>query len=395
MDIIKIRQEFPILGDGLIYLDSAATAQKPESVLGAMDTYYREANANVHRGMHGLAEKATVAYETARKTVADFIGAKSHEVIFTKNCTEAINLVSRCWGVNFRPGDSVVLSIMEHHSNVIPWLQLKEWIGIDIGWTDINDDGSLKTEELDALLAKGNVRLVSITGLSNVLGTGPNLKEVIAKAHDAGAKVLIDAAQLIVHERIDVRDLDADFVVFSGHKLYGPTGIGVLYAKRELLEAMPPFLGGGMMIDKVTTDDYTCADIPAKFEAGTPPIAEAVGLKAAIDWLTQFDAMEVKAHEDMLIRSALDALNTVGGLRILGAPKTGCISFVIEGIHPHDLTDIIGKNGICMRAGHHCTQPLHTRLGVNASTRLSVGIYTTEHDIASVPGAIEKARKLL
>ncbi len=407
-----IRRQFPLLTSGsFAYLDSAASAQKPQAVLDAMDRFYREDNANVHRGMHVLAEQATTAYEDARSTVSRFIGADAHEIIFTKNCTEAINLVAGSWGkANLKTGDSVALSILEHHSNIVPWLQRKEESGVEVLWFDIHDDGTVNMEELRSLLARGHVKLVAITGLSNVLGTKPSLQEMIALAHAAGAKVLVDAAQLIAHERIDVRALDCDFLAFSGHKLYGPTGIGVLYGKQQLLNDMPPFLGGGMMIGTVHKDRFTCAQPPAKFEAGTPPIAEAVGLAAAIDWLSQFDWEEISRHEASLMHHAIDELTTIEGLRILAylpagqaGPlstihyplRSGCLSFTIEGIHPHDLTDIIGTQGICLRAGHHCTQPLHKRLGVGASTRLSVGIYNMDEDIDRTVEAIRKAQRTL
>lgn len=386
LDIAQIRQEFPMLRSGeLIYLDSAATAQKPQCVLDAMGRFLKEDNANVHRGMHGLAERATVAYENARSTVATFIGSAPYEIIFTKNCTESINLVAKSWGKkNLKQGDVVLLSILEHHSNIIPWLQLKEEIGIDVQWFDGDPD-----------IIDERVKLVSVTGLSNVLGVRLPIESIIQKAHAVGAKVLVDAAQLVVHEQIDVQKIDCDFLTFSGHKLYGPTGIGVLYAKRELLEAMPPFLGGGMMIGSVTTDGYTSADIPQKFEAGTPPITEAVGLGAAIDWFSQFDWDDIEQHEQQLINQATKQLSTINGLTILSYPPhpnpnpIGCLSFTTEGIHPHDLTEALGKKNICLRAGHHCAQPLHNALGVSASTRLSIGIYNTQEDIATAANILK------
>ncbi|MAE68516.1 MAG: SufS family cysteine desulfurase [Candidatus Peribacteraceae bacterium] len=387
----EIRRQFPIFrSEEIIYLDSAATAQKPQIVLDAIDRFYKEENANVHRGMHILAEKATESFEGARETVANFLGADLHETVFTHGCTESINLVAMSWGrSNLKKGDTVALSILEHHSNIVPWLQLKEEIGINVQWIDIDDDGSLMIDNFDG------VQLVAITGCSNVLGVKPDLKLIIDTAHAAGAKVVVDAAQLVVHEKIDVKELDCDFLTFSGHKLYGPTGIGVLYGKRELLESMPPFLGGGMMIGEVKKDSFTSAEIPNKFEAGTPPIAQAVGLKAALDWLSQFEWKYIQTHEDDLIRAAIETLNTIEGLHILGKPQVGCVSFTIEGIHPHDLTEIIGRKGVCMRAGHHCAQPLHERLGINASTRLSVGIYNTKEDIARAKEEIEKAISIL
>lgn len=389
LNIATIRREFPLLASGeVIYLDSAATTQKPEIVLQAMDAYYRNHNANPHRGMHALAEAATVAYEDARTTVASFIGAKPYEVVCTKNCTEAINLVAQSWGKQLQKGDTVLLSMLEHHSNIVPWLQLKELIGINIEWIGIDDNGLLKMDDLDCFLETNTVKLVSVTGLSNVLGTRTPLEDIAQKAHAAGAKVLVDAAQLVAHAPIDVQKLNCDFLTFSGHKLYGPTGIGALYAKHDLLQKMPPFLGGGMMIGEVTTDTFTAADAPTKFEAGTPPVAEAVGLAAAIDWMNRFAWEDISRHEEDVLRYALSALQSMDGVHVLGAPDTACISFTVDNVHPHDLTEIIGRNGVCMRAGHHCAQPLHTALGVGASTRLSLGIYNTKEDIDTAVDAM-------
>ncbi|MBI3332316.1 SufS family cysteine desulfurase [Candidatus Peregrinibacteria bacterium] len=390
----RIRSEFPILEERidshpLIYFDSAATAQKPQMVLDAMRSYFEHDNANAHRGMHVLAERATVAFEDARKAVQKFLHAKrAEEIIFTKNCTEAINLVARCFGSTLTEGDTVVLSLLEHHSNIIPWLQLMEERGVELRWIDIDEEGRLRLDQLDQYLAEGTVKLIAITAQSNVLGVRPPLKEIIKRAHAAGAKVCIDAAQSIAHEKTDVQEFDCDFLAFSGHKLYGPTGIGVLYGKKELLETMPPFLGGGMMIRDVHTDHFLAADLPQKFEAGSQPIAEAVGLRAAIKWLAQFSWQDIAAHDRLLLETAFASLKKVPGLTILGPQKiaddiAGCISFAIEGIHPHDLTDILGKKGICLRAGHHCTQPLHRKLGIVASTRMSFGIYNTLDEIAS------------
>ncbi len=405
-DPSSIRRQFPILdqtidGHPLIYLDSAATAQKPRAVLEAMQQFYEHDNGNAHRGMHVLAERATIAYEHARQTVKKFLNAKhAHEILFTKNATEAINLVARSWGSTLQSGDVIVLSIVEHHSNIVPWLQLKEQKGIELRWIDIDNEGQLKLEQLDEFLSEGNVKLVSITGLSNVLGVCPPLEKIIAKAHAAKAKVLIDAAQLVAHHSIDVQKLDVDFLAFSGHKLYGPTGIGVLYAKEELLDAMPPFLGGGTMINEVMTEYFTPADLPAKFEAGTQPMAEAVGLSAAIDWLTQYKWKDIEAHEKTLIETAHKELSAIQGLTILGPKnphdRSGCISFTIDGIHPHDLTEILGKQGICLRAGHHCTQPLHRKLDITASSRLSIAIHSTSEEIqttsASTSDCISRMR---
>jgi cysteine desulfurase/selenocysteine lyase len=397
LNITNIRQQFPILAKkDCIYLDNAATSQKPEVVINSMNAYYETINANVHRGMHELAEKATVAFEDCRKTVATFIGCKPHEIIFTKGTTESINLVAKSWGkANLKKEDTVVLTILEHHSNIVPWQQLQQDIGFTITWIDIDENGNLKLEELDNALATGNVKLVSVTGQSNVLGECPDLEIIAKKAHEAGALVCVDAAQMVAHKKVDITKLDCDFLAFSSHKIYGPTGIGVLYAKRELLEGMPPFLGGGMMIQEVTTEGFTSAEIPAKFEAGTPPIAESVGLHVAIDWLTKFSWDDIALHDKELCTYAIEKLSTIEGLSILGTPTECIISFTIDDVHPHDLTEIIGRNGVSMRAGHHCAQPLHDRLGINASTRLSIGIYNTLEDIDTAVTEIKNAIQVL
>jgi cysteine desulfurase/selenocysteine lyase len=402
LDTAAIRRQFPILGQSiegkrLVYLDSAATAHKPTAVIHRMTKFYEEENGNVHRAMHPLSERATIAYENARTTVKKFLNAaKSEEIIFTKSCTEAINLIAHSWGEkNLKKGDVILLSMLEHHSNVIPWMQLAEKIGIEIQWIDIDDHGALKLDQLDEHLASKKVKLVAITAQSNVLGTRPDLKTIIKRAHAAKALVLVDAAQAITHHQIDVRDLDCDFLAFSGHKLYGPTGIGVLYAKKTILEAMPPFLGGGMMIRDVDQHGFTVADVPARFEAGTPPAAEAVGLAAAINWLTTFSWKDIETHEHALITEVINQLSSVQGIKILGSsdPKniSGCVSFVIDGVHPHDLTEVLGREGICLRAGHHCAQPLHRRLGVVASARVSVGIYNALDELSSLRAAINNA----
>ena len=396
-DSSNIRQEFPILcSKECFYLDYAATMQKPLSVMSAVDSYYKNDNANVHRGMHTLAERATNALEDARKSVAKFISSAPYEIVFTKNATEALNLIAKSWGhQNLTERDSIVLTVLEHHSNIVPWLQLQQDIGFTIHWVDIREDGTLNMNQLDEYLASETVRLVSLTGQSNVLGVCPPLREIIQKCHAVGTFCAVDAAQLIAHQQVNVAELDCDFLVFSGHKVYGPTGIGVLYAKKEHLESMPPFLGGGMMIQEVTMTEFTPAEIPAKFEAGTPPIAQAVGLKAAIDWLSQYEWKDILKHEEMLMAYAIEKLHTIEGLTILGQPSdtlpSGCISFIVHNIHPHDLTEIIGRNGVSMRAGHHCAQPLHDRLEINASTRLSLAIYNTKEDIDHAVEEILKA----
>lgn len=405
-DINVIRKQFPILSrrigeHALAYLDNAATTQKPLCVIDALTNFYRSNNANVNRGVHPLAEETTVAYDDARRSVSAFVGATSpHEIIFTRNATEAINLVARSWGeTNLKQGDAVILSVMEHHSNIVPWLQLKAKIGIQIVWIGIDAEGNLSMPELKKALKNRSVKLVSLTGLSNVLGTRPPLEEIIKLTHAAGGKILIDAAQLIAHTRINVQSMDIDFLAFSGHKIYGPMGIGVLYGKGELLRSMPPFLGGGDMIQNVTQDKFSVAELPRKFEAGTPSVADAIGLRAAIEWMEATGVKAMADHERSLITHASQLLSQINGIRILGPsdPKnrTACISFVVDGVHPHDLTDVLGRQGICLRAGHHCTQPLHRHFQIPASTRLSVAVYNTKEEIERCVTSIEKARKLL
>ncbi len=397
LDSTNIRQEFPILAQNEeIYLDSAATAQKPNSVINSMNSFYKEHNANVHRGMHELTETATVLYENARKTVAEFLGCKPYEIVFTKNCTEALNLVARSWAkANLQKGETIALSILEHHSNIVPWQQIAEEVGCNIAWIDIDDTGNIAMDSLEEILQKHSVTLISITGQSNVTGACPPLKDVVEKAHAAGALCCVDAAQLVAHKSIDITNIDCDFLSFSGHKLYGPTGIGVLYAKKELLQGMPPFLGGGMMIKEVTKEGFRPTEIPAKFEAGTPPIVEAIGLAEAIHWISQYDWNDIETHDKELCTYTLEKLQEIEGVRTIGTPRESIISFTIEGVHPHDLTEIMGRNGVHMRAGHHCAQPLHDHLGITASTRLSIGIYTTKEDIDAAINVLRTALQTL
>lgn len=401
IDSSAIRRQFPFLEKeaSLAYLDSAATCQKPNVVLSAMTTFATETNANVNRGVYPLAEKATVAFNAARKTIATFINAKPHEIIFTKNATEAINLIARSYGDTLQKGDVIALSIMEHHSNIVPWQQLQERKGTSLSWISIDEEGQLDLAQLETVLKQGKVKLVTITGLSNVLGIAPDLTHICTLAHQHGALVLVDASQLIAHRSIDIKKINCDFLIFSGHKLYGPTGIGVLYGKTELLEAMPPFLGGGDMIQTVTKTGFTCAELPRKFEAGTPPAMEAVGLVAAIRWLASTDVNAVHAYTEELLSYALTSLLSIEGIKILGtqdaSKRIGCISFTLGGIHPHDLTDVLGQEGVCLRAGHHCTQPLHEHLGIIASARLSVAAYNTKEEIDRCVMALKKAQKLL
>lgn len=406
LDIDAIRRQFPILSTQvadkpIAYLDDAATSQKPRAVLDAMMTFYECDNANVNRGMHPLADSATEGYEGARETVRRFLhAAHSDEIIFTKSSTESINLVARSYGdALLHEGDAVLLSLLEHHSNIIPWLQLKERKGVDVRWIELKNNGDIDRDSFHAHLRDGKVKLLSITGLSNVLGVMPPVKEMIRDAHSYGATVLVDASQLSAHAPIDAQELDCDFLAMSGHKVYGPTGVGVLYGKRDLLKTMPPFLGGGSMITDVTRDAFVAADSPMKFEAGTPPIAEAIGLSAAIDWQKQYSWDDRIARERQLLNIVLEDLRQVPGLRMLGPADAGkilgSVSFVIDGIHPHDLTDIIGKEGICLRAGHQCAMPLHHALGIESSTRLSLSLHTTEEELLRLAPAIMAAIHIL
>lgn len=404
IDPAVIRRQFSFLekqidGKPLVYLDNAATTQKPLAVLQRLRFFYTEQNANINRGMHPLAEEATIAYDDARKKVAEFIGATHpSEIIFTRNATESINLVARSYGECLKKGDTVALSILEHHSNIIPWLQLSTRQETEIEWIGLEEDGRLDLMSLEKILQKGKTKLVSITGLSNVLGIRTPLEKIIALAHASSAKVLVDAAQLIAHESIDVQKFDIDFLAFSGHKIYGPTGVGVLYGKRGLLEAMPPFLGGGDMLESVDQNGFSAAELPRKFEAGTPSIADAIGLGAAIEWMESIGVDAIHERTKTLLAEARKKLATVKGVRILGPHSgddlLGCISFVVDGIHPHDLTEVLGRKGVCLRAGHHCTQILHKHLGITASARLSVAAYSTEEEIDRCVQGIVDAQKL-
>lgn len=392
----SIRSEFPILSvkigsEQLAYLDNAATTQKPQCVLDAMTDFYVTKNANINRGVHPLAEAATVAYDEARKTVAEFIGAKPHEIVCTRNCTEAINLVAKTWGALLKKADGIALSLMEHHSNIVPWMQT----GAALTWISVDEDGQPNLGDLETALKTKKIKMVAMTGLSNVLGSLPPLKKIIALAHQHGALTLVDAAQLVAHEAIDVQELDCDFLSFSGHKVYGPTGIGVLYGKAELLKKLPPFLGGGDMIASVTTDGFTVAELPRKFEAGTPSVADAVGLAAGLTWVKKIGIDTIATHERELLTYAQKKLSTLEGVTIFGPKnsndRAGCISFTVKGMHPHDLTEVLGRKGICLRAGHHCTEPLHRALKLNATARLSVAAYNTKEEIDRTVGAIEAA----
>ncbi|MHB1557500.1 MAG: aminotransferase class V-fold PLP-dependent enzyme [Isosphaeraceae bacterium] len=403
-DPAVVRADFPVLGQelrpgvSLTYLDSAATALKPWPVIRAVREYDVDYPAAVHRGLHTLSERATLAYESARERVAQFIGAADPAcIVFTRGTTESINLVARSWGGTFlQPGDEVLLTLLEHHSNVVPWQMLARERGLTLRFAEVTDDGRLDLDSFDRQLS-GRVKLVAITAASNVLGTIPPLDQVAARAREHGAKLLVDAAQGIVHRPIDVEAPAVDFLAFSGHKLYGPTGVGVLYARREHLEAMPPWLGGGGMVERVDREGAGWSEVPWKFEAGTPPIGQAIGLGAAIDYLGRFDRSALSAHEEGVTQHAWRVLSEIEGVRLLGpnphgGSRAGILSFIVEGVHPHDLAQLLDRDGVAVRAGHHCAMPLHNRLGLTASARASLALYNTTADVDRLAGAIERAR---
>jgi cysteine desulfurase / selenocysteine lyase len=397
-----LRDDFPILqqtvhdGHPLVFLDNAASTQRPRQVIEVLRRVYERDYANVHRGIHTLSERATEQYEEAREKVRDFIGAEhSREVIFTSGTTSGINLVARSWGeANIKRGDEILVTIMEHHSNLVPWQQLAERTGAVIKHIPITDDGQLILDSLDTLLTD-RTRIVAVASVSNVLGTINPIREIARRAHAAGAVVLIDAAQSVPHLPTNVREIGADFLAFSGHKMLAPTGIGVLYGREELLDAMPPFLGGGSMIDRVWPDRFTPAELPAKFEAGTPPIAPAIALGAAIDYLNVIGVENVSRHEHELSRYAYDRLREIDGLTILGPPphhRAGIVSFTLPQPHPHDIAQLLDQQGTAVRAGHHCTWPLHDRLGITASTRASFYLYNTPADVDLLVEVVGKIR---
>lgn len=390
-----IRRQFAFFGSPKppIYLDSAATTQKPGVVLDAVRRFYETENGSAYRGLHPLAEAATARWEEARAAAADFLNAPSPAwIVFTKSATESLNLLARSLGLDWKRGDAVVTSVLEHHSNLVPWFQLKESQGIDVRMLPCDDEGALDLDVLDEHLADGRVKLVTVTAQSNVLGVRPDLSAIIARAKAAGALVCIDAAQAVSHGPIDVTALGCDFLVFSGHKAFAPTGVGVLCARPELLAAMPPFLGGGGMVQAVTEQGFTAADTPERFEAGTLPIGEAVGLMTALRWLKSLPHAELAAHERALLEDAL-ALGEIPGVHLLGpkdiTKRYGCLSFVIDGLHAHDLADQLAARGFCLRSGHLCAEPLHSRFGLAASTRLSVAPYNTRDEIAALIEAVK------
>ncbi|HEX3337793.1 MAG TPA: cysteine desulfurase [Pseudolabrys sp.] len=401
-DVAKIRADFPALamqvyGKPLVYLDNAASAQKPNQVLDRLQRAYTEQYANVHRGLHYLANEATEAYEAARETVRAYINAeRKEEVIFTRNATEAINLVAYTFGrERIKAGDEIVLSIMEHHSNIVPWHFLRERQGAVIKWAPVDEEGNFLIEEFEKLLGP-RTKLVAITQMSNALGTMVPVKEVVKLAHARGIPVLVDGAQGAVHLDVDVRDIDCDFYVFTGHKLYGPTGIGVLYGKYDLLASMPPFNGGGEMIHEVSQDRVTYGEPPYRFEAGTPAIVQAIGLGAAIDYVNSIGKARIRAHENTLVKYAHDRLGAINSLRIIGNAKDKgpVVSFELKGAHPHDVATVIDRQGVAVRAGTHCVMPLLARYGLTATCRASFALYNTKGEIDALAASLAKAQDM-
>lgn len=402
LDIEAIRSEFPILsrqvnGKPLIYFDNAASAQKPNAVLDAMSDQGRTAYANVHRGIHTLANETTEAYEAAREKIRGFVNAAAaSEIVFTKGGTEAINLVAYGLAGEIEPGDEIVLSVMEHHSNIVAWHFLRERYGAVLKWVDVDDTGALDMAALEAALTP-KTKIVAITHMSNVLGTVTDAKEIVRLAHAAGAEVLFDGCQAGVHLDVDVQAIGCDYYVLTAHKIYGPTGIGALYGKAASLARLRPFQGGGEMIEVVEKDRVTYNEAPHKFEAGTPPILQAIGFGAALDWLSQFDKAEVLAHEEALYTRAYEAVRGINGLTVHGtaAGKGPVLSFSIDGVHPHDVAQILDRYGVAVRAGHHCAQPLMAHLGVSATARASFGLYNTLDEVDGFIEALHKARGML
>tara|TARA_Y100001934_G_scaffold268576_1_gene350769 strand:- start:1947 stop:3197 length:1251 start_codon:yes stop_codon:yes gene_type:complete len=401
-DVERIRLDFPILnqeihGKPLIFLDNGASSQKPRQVIDAMRGVYEAEYANVHRGAYYLSEKATERYEGARDIVQRFLNARSRrEIIFSKNVTEAINMVAYSYARRvLEPGDEIIITDMEHHSNIVPWQLMRDERGLVLKFVSCTDDGEFRIEDLAKLITP-KTKLISLTHVSNVLGTVVPIKEVAKLAHDKGAKLMVDGAQAVMHMPVDVQDLDCDFYAFTGHKVYGPSGIGVLYGKEELLEAMPPFLAGGDMISTVSMEKSTWAALPAKFEAGTPPIAQAIGLGVALEYVGNIGLERIAAHEIELLDYATQKLLSIDGLRIVGtAPgKTPVVSFTMDCAHPHDISTIIDRVGVSVRAGHHCAQPLMERMGVSATTRASFGMYNTRDEADSLVTALESVREI-
>jgi cysteine desulfurase/selenocysteine lyase len=404
LDPVQVREQFPILqqsvnGHALTYLDSAASSQKPESVLSAMQRYYREDYANVHRGVYQLATRSTEAYEQARRRVAAYVHApRTKQVVFVRNTTEAVNLVAHAWGgANLRSGDVIVLSEMEHHSNLVPWQLVAERTGARLEYIRIDERGQLRLEDLDTFLKAGRVRIVAVCHVSNMLGTINPVQEIIGRAHAAGALVMLDGAQGAPHLPLDLAELDVDFYACSGHKMCGPMGSGILYGRFELLEEMPPYMGGGSMIRSVELSGSTWADVPSKFEAGTPNVADAVGLAAACDFLAELSPATIHAHELDLTRYAYEQLLELPEIEVYGPPaeqRAGVIAFNFAEVHAHDVASILDEDGVCIRAGHHCTQPLHARLGLDASARASFYVYNTRQDVDRFVEGLRRVRSV-
>jgi cysteine desulfurase / selenocysteine lyase len=403
LDVYAIRQQFPILqrqvkGRQLVYFDNAATSQKPQDVIDALIEYYSGYNANIHRGIHTLAEEATAAFEATRETVKEFINASStEEIIFTRGTTESINLVAYTWGrANLKAGDEIIISNLEHHSNIVPWQIIAEEKAAKLKIIPVTEEGELIYEEFEKLLSE-KTKIVSVVHASNALGVINPVKKIIDAAHQAGAVVMIDGAQSTVHLDIDVQELDCDFFAFSGHKVYGPTGSGVLYGKKSLLQNMPPFLGGGEMIKEVTFEKTTYNELPYKYEAGTPNIADTIVLKAALDFVTQVGKENIRVHEDELLHYATEKLQDIPGLRIIGnvKEKVSVVSFVIDKIHPQDIGVLLDNQGIAVRTGHHCAQPLMQRFSIPGTTRASFALYNTKEEIDALLKGLHKAIKML
>ena len=401
LDSVALRRDFPLLqrtmqGKPLAYLDSAATSQKPRAVLDALQSYYAYSNANVHRGVYQLAEEATAAYEGARAKLAAFIGAQVEETIFTRNASEAINVVAKTWGRdNVRPGDLVILTRLEHHSNLVPWQMLAAETGAQLAFIELESDGSLDLDSLDRHLETGRVKLVASAYISNVLGTIAPVAEVTRRAHEHGAVVLIDGAQAVPHMAVDVHALDVDFLAFTGHKMVGPMGVGVLYGRRSILQEMRPFLGGGEMIRHVDYETSTWNDLPWKFEAGTPSVGDAVALGTAVDYLQGIGLDAIAEHDRHLAGYALERLRAVRGVRTFGPEERGAVvAFAVEGMHPHDVASLLDESGIAVRAGHHCAQPLHQLLGVPATTRASFYLYNDESEVDRLVAGLETAMRI-
>jgi cysteine desulfurase / selenocysteine lyase len=395
-----LAHEFPVLDrEGLVYLDSSATSQTPRAVIDAMDDYYESHRASVHRGVYPLQVEATELFEGARDRIARFVGWGVRETIFTRNVTEALNLVAYSWGTaNLRAGDRVVITEMEHHSNLVPWQLLCERTGATLDWVPVDDGGRLRLDVLDELLGRGDVRLLAIAHVSNVVGTINPIADIVARAHEAGAVVVVDGAQAVPQLPLDLRALDADFYGWTGHKAYGPTGVGVLHGRRELLDAMPPFLTGGHMIASVSMETSRWAETPAKFEAGTSNIAEVIGLGAAIDFLAGIGMEAVREHESDLTAYALERLSAVPGVAIQGpldaAERGALVSFTVEGVHPHDVAEILGAQGVCVRAGHHCAQPLMKRFGVGATSRASFAVHNSREDVDALVAGLDRVMEV-